>query len=313
MAKKLSVNSLIEMRLSGTPISWVTAYDFPIARAAELAGIDLILVGDSGGMVQLGMSSTTTVTMADMLTMTSSVRRGAASTFVVGDMPLGTYEISDELAISNAIKFIKAGADAVKLEGGARIAQRVRAICSAGIQVFGHIGLTPQSSMSTGGYTIQGKSVEAFESLIRDLAAIESAGVCATLIEGTPALIGQQLRFHSTRPILGIGGGRYLDGQLLVIGDLLGLVPNFRPKFAKCFVPSAIDEYVTQLNQAHINTVDRNPLMNDGLLSISILAIQNFIKDVKELRFPDSETEYPLSREVEMSLRKSTLWMNDRT
>ena len=157
----LKLQKMVEL---GDPITWITAYDLPFAQAAEAAGVDMILVGDSGGMVQLGYETTNPVTMDEMIILSTSVRRGAPNTFIVGDMPQGSYEVSDEEAVKNAIRFVKeAGVDAVKLEGGERVASRVRAIVNAGVSVIGHLGLTPQSTASFGGYRVQGKTKESFD------------------------------------------------------------------------------------------------------------------------------------------------------
>jgi 3-methyl-2-oxobutanoate hydroxymethyltransferase len=307
--KKRNTGVFRQMKLDGTPIVWITAYDAPMATAAEVAGVDLILVGDSGGMVQLGYTSTTPVTMDEMITMTAAARRGAPSTFIVGDMPLGSYEISDASAIENAVRFVKAGADAIKLEGGARIASRVAAIASAGISVFGHIGLTPQSSAGSGGYRVQGKSVDSLNRLVGDLEALEAAGVSATLLEAVPAAIGRQVAKRATSPVLGIGAGRYVDGQLLVIGDLLGIVAGFRPKFAKCFVPLVLEEFQRVAVEAPAVEKSGSMAMQDGLLMLSALAIHRYAADVRSGSFPDSHHEYPLTGAEETELRTSANWL----
>ena len=162
------------MKKSGEQITWVTAYNYPLAAAAERAGVDMILVGDSGGMVELGYSTTNPVTMDEMIQFASAVRRGAPNTFIVGDMPQGSYEVSNEEAVRNAMRFVKeSGCDAIKLEGGLRVAMRIRAISEAGILVIGHLGLTPQSTASFGGYRVQGKTKESFEETLKDAKAIE--------------------------------------------------------------------------------------------------------------------------------------------
>lgn len=307
--KKRNTGVFRQMKLDGIPIVWITAYDAPMATAAEVAGVDLILVGDSGGMVQLGYTSTTPVTMDEMITMTAAARRGAPSTFIVGDMPLGSYEISDESAIENAVRFVKAGADAIKLEGGARIASRVTAIASAGIPVFGHFGLTPQSSAGSGGYRVQGKNVDSLNRLVEDLEALESAGVAAILLEAAPAAIGRQIAMRATVPLLGIGAGRNVDGQLLVIGDLLGMVATFRPKFAKCFVPLVLEEFQRMAVEPPTEGGAGGIAMQDGLLMLSALAIRRYAADVRSGSFPDADNEYPLTVEEEAELRKSSNWI----
>ena len=181
--KKLNLRSLVKMKQDKIPVSWITAYDLPFASAAENAGIDLILVGDSGGMVQLGYETTNPVTMDEMVVLAKSARRGAPNTFMIGDMPQGAYEISAERAVENALRFIKeAGCDAVKCEGGRRVIDKIKAIVDAGILVFGHLGLTPQSTSSFGGYNVQGKTVESFEEIVEDALALQKAGVMALLL-----------------------------------------------------------------------------------------------------------------------------------
>ena len=178
--KKLNLRSLVKMKQDKIPVSWITAYDLPFASAAENAGIDLILVGDSGGMVQLGYETTNPVTMDEMVVLAKSARRGAPNTFMIGDMPQGAYEISAERAVENALRFIKeAGCDAVKCEGGRRVIDKIKAIVDAGILVFGHLGLTPQSTSSFGGYNVQGKTVESFEEIVEDALALQKARVMA--------------------------------------------------------------------------------------------------------------------------------------
>lgn len=166
---KKNILSFKKMKDQGEPITWITAYTYPMAKSAETAGIDMILVGDSGGMVELGYNSTNPVTMDEMIVLTKAARKGAPNTFIVGDMPQGSYEISDEIAVENALRFIKESeCDAVKLEGGERMSSRIKAITEAGILVVGHLGLTPQSSTSFGGYRVQGKTRESFESTVKD-------------------------------------------------------------------------------------------------------------------------------------------------
>ena len=164
---KVNVKTLKKMKNEGIPVTWITAYDLPFASAAENAGIDMILVGDSGGMVQLGYETTNPVTMDEMITLSKSARRGAPNTFIIGDMPQGSYEVCKEKAVENAMRFIKESrCDAVKCEGGRRVADKIKAIVDAGILVFGHLGLTPQSTSSFGGYNVQGKTIESFEETV---------------------------------------------------------------------------------------------------------------------------------------------------
>ena len=208
MAKKLNLKSLQKMKREGTPISWITSYDLPFASAAENAGIDMILVGDSGGMVQLGYETTNPVTMDEMIVLAKSARRGAPNTFIVGDMPQGSYEISKEKAVENAMRFVKeAGCDAIKLEGGRRVIDKVKAIVDAGILVVGHLGLTPQSTSSFGGYNVQGKTLKSFDETMEDALALQDAGVMALLLEAMPFEPAGQIAKQLDIPVLGIGAG----------------------------------------------------------------------------------------------------------
>ena len=173
LSGKKGIKDFNKMKRKGEAVAWVTAYDYPFSYCAEQAGIDMILIGDSGGMVQLGYETTNPVSMNEMLTMAKSVRKGAPNTFIIGDMPQGSYEISTTLAVENALRFIKeAGCDAIKCEGGIRVADKVKAIVDAGILVCGHLGLTPQSTSSFGGYKVQGKSRSSFESILKDALAL---------------------------------------------------------------------------------------------------------------------------------------------
>ena len=220
---KKTLTDMIRMKAQGAPVAWVTAYDVPFALAAERAGVDMILVGDSGGMVQLGYPTTNPVTMDEMIVLAKAARRGAANTFIIGDMPQGSYETGERDAVLNALRFIKeASSDAVKCEGGRRMAQKIRAMVNAGILVMGHLGLTPQSTASFGGYRVQAKTRESFESTLEDALELQEAGVFAILLEAMPeepaAQIAQQLRI----PIYGIGVGGKVDGQLIIMHDLMG-------------------------------------------------------------------------------------------
>ena len=232
---KKSILDLRRMASEHEPITWLTAYDYLTAKYEERAGVDMILVGDSLGMVELGYDTTIPVTMDDMIRHSSAVRRGAPETFIVGDMPYLSYQISDESAIANAGRFIKeAGCDAIKLEGGgAEICKRIRAISSTGTLVFGHIGLTPQFAAEMGGYKAQGKSVEAAEKLLAEALRIQEAGACALLVEGVPEIVGKLITEKLSIPVLGIGAGPYTHGQLLIYADMVGLYDNFTPKFVK--------------------------------------------------------------------------------
>ena len=216
-------------------IVYLTAYDYLTAKYQERAGVDMILVGDSLGMVMLGYTTTFPVTMDDMIRHCAAVRRGAPNTFIVGDMPYMSYQTSDEDAVRNAGRFIaEAGADCIKLEGaGPAICSRIRAINDAGILTMGHIGLTPQFAGQIGGYKAQGRSGEAALKLVRQARLVEEAGACSILVEGVPAIVGQEITSRAGIPILGIGAGSKTHGQLLIYADMLGFYDDFTPKFVK--------------------------------------------------------------------------------
>jgi 3-methyl-2-oxobutanoate hydroxymethyltransferase len=232
--RKKTIYDLYQMKERGEKAAWITAYDAPTAAYAEAAGMDMLLVGDSLGMCVCGLSGTVPVTMEQCLHHTRAVRTGAPNTFVIGDMPFLSYQVSVEEAVLNAGRFLKeAGADAIKLEGGKRVARQIRAIADAGIVVFGHIGLTPQSSGQLGGFKAQGRTVEAARLVIEDALAVQEAGAHALLVEAVSpevtAIIHRRLRI----PVYGIGAGPHTDGQLLIVSDLLGVFEAFTPRFVK--------------------------------------------------------------------------------
>ena len=232
---KLALPELAEMKRRGDRIVMVTAYDATGGRLADAAGVELILVGDTAAMVVLGHeSSTVPVTMDEMLFMTRAVTRGARRPLVVGDMPFGSYQVSDEDAVRNAIRFVKeAGADVVKLEGAGPSLTRVRSIAGAGIGVMGHIGLTPQSATVLGGFKAQGRSAEKALRLYEDARALEAAGCFALVLEAVPAPVAERITRDLSIPTIGIGAGAGCDGQVLVWHDLLGLYDGRTPRFVK--------------------------------------------------------------------------------
>jgi len=269
----------------------------------------MILVGDSGGMVQLGYQTTNPVTMDEMILMAKSAKRGAPDTFLVGDMPQGSYEASNVLAVENALRFVKeAGCDAVKLEGGKRMVPRVKAIYDAGILVMGHIGLTPQSSAAFGGYRIQGKSVESFEANMEDALALQASGACAILVEAIPEEVSAVFARKLSIPILGIGAGKQVDGQLLIVHDVLGLYPSFRPTFAKCYIPLVIEQFSKHLGKSSDLTKLGRDTREDGISYLAELAITRYVEEVKELKYPSTEYRYPLSADILEMLKKSKYW-----
>ncbi len=306
---KIAVMDLAKLKREGKPVAWVTAYDFPLAHAAEDGGIDMILVGDSGGMVQLGHATTNPVTMEEMLVMSQAARRGAPNTFLIGDMPQGSYEVSNEEAVRNALHFVKeAGCDAVKLEGGRRIAPRIRAIADAGVLVMGHVGLTPQSASSFGGYRVQGKSIESFEETLDEARALEEAGAFAILLEAMPSEPAGQIARQLKVPLYGIGGGNQVDGQLIIMHDLLGFYQPFRPWFAKCYVPEVVEGFVRELKDARDIKKMGREARTDGLLRLAALAVERYVQEVKSRAFPGPEYCYPLKAEELTSLRRSRHW-----
>jgi 3-methyl-2-oxobutanoate hydroxymethyltransferase len=238
--KKLTIPD-IKNRKNGTPIAELTAYDYPWAKAMDAAGIDVVLVGDSLGMVVLGHPDTVSVTMDEMIHHTKAVVRGVERALVITDMPFGSYNSSIPAAINNATRILKEGrADAVKVEGGVSMAQTVAAIVNAGIPVQGHIGLTPQTATSLGGFKVQGKSAKAARQLVEDARALEEAGCFSIVLEAIPAPLAEHITREISIPTIGIGAGPGCDGQVLVIHDLVGLYDRFTPKFVKQY--AAINE-----------------------------------------------------------------------
>jgi 3-methyl-2-oxobutanoate hydroxymethyltransferase len=230
---KTSVSRLLEQKRERSPITVVTAYDFPTARLADAAGVDAILVGDSLAMVVLGQPNTLSVTMDEMLHHARAVSRGASRPLLIGDMPFMSYQAERADAVRNAGRFLaEAGMDAVKLEGGRRMAETVRAIVDAGIPVQGHVGLLPQSEKAMGGLRVQGRTAAAARALLDDALALEDAGCFSIVIEGVPARLGAEITSRLSIPTIGIGAGPDTDGQVLVLHDLLGLYER-SPRFVK--------------------------------------------------------------------------------
>jgi 3-methyl-2-oxobutanoate hydroxymethyltransferase len=232
--KKVTTRTLRQKKAKGEPITMLTAYDYATAQAVDLAGIDVILVGDSLGMVVLGYETTLPVTMDDMLHHCKAVARGARTALLIGDMPFMSYQVSVPEAVRNAGRFLQeAGMDAVKLEGGRERRDAVEAIVSSGIPVMGHLGLTPQSVHQLGGFQAQAKTTAAAERLIDDALQLQEAGCFAIVLESIPARLGRWVSAHLDIPTIGIGAGPGCDGQVLVTHDLLGLFDRFTPKFVR--------------------------------------------------------------------------------
>ena len=250
-AGKLPLPELAAMKARGDKIVMVTAYDAPGARFAEDAGIDVVLVGDTAAMVVLGHEGTTVpVTVDEMLFLTRTVARNSRRPLVVGDLPFGSYQVSDDDAVRTAIRFVKeGGADIVKLEGAGPMASRVRRIVESGIAVMGHIGLTPQSATMLGGFKTQGKTAEAARQLLVDARELEAAGCCSIVLEAIPAPVAGRITRELSIPTIGIGAGPCTDGQVLVLQDLWGVAGDHSPRFVRRYIDGetmltdALDRY----------------------------------------------------------------------
>jgi 3-methyl-2-oxobutanoate hydroxymethyltransferase len=278
MAKK-GLFDLHEMKRAGEQIAWLTAYDYPTAQFEEAAGLDMILVGDSLGMCVYGYPGTAPVTMDQCIVHCEAVRRGAPGTFIVGDMPLGSYQPSDEDAVRSAIRFLKeADVDAIKLEGGVRTVDRVKAILDAGVAVCGHIGLTPQSSGQLGGHKAQGRTLESAKLVVEDARALYEAGVQLLLIEAVPPEVAGFIRRELPIPVLGIGAGADVDGQLLIVSDVLGTFAAFTPRFVKKYA---------------------------DLAAVSTAALAEYVEDVRGGAFPEEQHCY---RMLEGEPEKFAAW-----
>ncbi|MGZ4380978.1 MAG: 3-methyl-2-oxobutanoate hydroxymethyltransferase [Gaiellaceae bacterium] len=251
---KLPLTELVEMKRRGEKIVMVTAYDAPSGALADAAGVDLVLVGDSAAMTMLGHDSTVPATMEEMLVLARATTRGAHRPVVIADMPFGSFQVSDEQAVENGIRFVKeAGVEAVKLEGAGAMLSRVRALVDAGIPVMGHIGLTPQSATMLGGFKAQGRSAGKARALLADARALEAAGCFAIVLEAVPAPVAERITAELVIPTIGIGAGGGCDGQVLVWHDLLGLYEGSAPRFVKQYadlaaeIRRALESYVAEV------------------------------------------------------------------
>lgn len=252
MQKRKTVAGIMDMKKAGEKITMLTAYDASMAAMLAAADVDMLLVGDSLGMVVLGYDSTVPVTMDEMIHHASAVRRGAPAAFVVGDMPFGSYQSSKRDAILNGGRFLKeAGCDAIKLEGGKEVCGTVTALIQAGISVVSHIGLTPQTATQLGGYKVQGRDIESARKMVDDAMALEKAGAFALVLECIPDELGRIISEEIAIPTIGIGAGVHCDGQVLVTHDLLGMFDKFIPSFVKsyCKLAPAIKEAVNEYNE----------------------------------------------------------------
>jgi len=271
---RVTVNQIKEMKQKGEKITMLTAYDYSTAKIIDEVGIPLILVGDSLGMVVLGYESTIPVTIEEMLHHTKTVVRGTKQAMVIGDMPFMTYHINTDDALRNAARFIQeGGAQAIKLEGGITVAEKVKRIVECGIPVMGHIGLTPQSIHQLGGFKVQGKTPEAATRLLKDAQALEEAGAFAIVLETIPALLATLITQRTGIPTIGIGAGIGCDGQVQIINDILGSFTDFVPKHAKQYakladiMSSAIAEYYKEVKAGNFPTDKQSFSMDESILA----------------------------------------------
>jgi 3-methyl-2-oxobutanoate hydroxymethyltransferase len=265
----ITLTKLGEKKALGEPIAMVTAYDYPSAQVAEEAGVDVVLVGDSGAMTVLGYPSTVPVTLDELLMLASAVRRGLSTPLLVGDMPFGSYEVSNEQAIANAQRFIKeTGCDAVKLERGGTSIERARAIVAAGIPVMGHVGLTPQTATALGGYRSQGRTAARGLEVMHDAIGLEEAGCFAVVFEAIPAALTELIMPRMHIPVIGIGAGSATDGQVLVFHDLLGIYDGHAARFVKRYA---------------------------NVREAMIEGVKAFAEDVRSRRYPEAEHGYTIA------------------
>ena len=276
--KKVSLPVLFDKMAKGVPLTMITCYDYPMATLVEQAGIDIVLVGDSLGMTMLGYESTLPVTMADMIRHAAAVRRGTPNGWLIGDMPYMSYQASDESAVLNSGRFMaEAACDGIKLEGGIEMCSRVRAIVAAGIPVMGHLGLTPQSVSSLGGFRLQGKSAKQAKKIVDDAQALEEAGAMAILLELVPDQVCALITERAKVPIISLGSGPNAHGQLLIFHDMFGLYPRFTPKMAKKYG-------------------DAGKVIGDGL--------KQYVQEVTTKVFPEPERYFGIKEEEYTELRR---------
>jgi 3-methyl-2-oxobutanoate hydroxymethyltransferase len=267
--KPVTLSKLAEKKALGEPIVMVTAYDYPSAQVAEAAGVDVVLVGDSGAMVVLGYPSTVPVSVDEMLVLTSAARRGLTSPMLVGDLPFGSYERSNEQAIATAQRFVKeAGCDAVKLERGGSSVERAAAIVAAGIPVMGHVGLTPQTATALGGYRSQGRTAERAMEVVEDALALQDAGCFAIVFEAVPSELTAAVMPRIEIPVIGIGAGPATDGQVLVFHDLLGIYDGHAARFVKRY---------------------------GNVREAMVQGVEAYAADVRERRYPEPEHGYTMA------------------
>lgn len=262
---KITIPDLLKKKREGKKLTMLTAYDYPFAQIVDEAGIDMILIGDSLGVVVQGNDNTLSVTMDEMLYHTRIVSRAVEHALVIGDMPFMSFQPSIETAVQNACRFLQAGATAVKLEGGEAVADRIRALARMDIPVMGHVGLTPQSIHRMGGYKVQGREQAAAERILADAKAVEEAGAFAIVLEGVPLELGRKITKTASIPTIGIGAGPHCDGQVLVLHDLLGLFERFHPTFVRTYA---------------------------NLKSQALDAVKRYKEEVETGKFPSEEESY---------------------
>lgn len=254
--KKMAISDFKKFKQEGKKFSYVTAYDYTMASIVNDSEVEIILVGDSLGMIMLGYTGTESVTMEDMIHHIKPVVKGAPDTWIVGDMPFGSYNVSDEQAVMNANRLIKeTNCDCIKLEGGIEMVSRIEAIVKAGINVMGHIGLTPQTASALGGFKVQGGTPESAKKLIEDAIVLENAGCFSIVLEAVPTGVAKAVTEAVSIPILGIGAGVHVDCQVLVTQDMLGMYGDFKPKFVKQYAQLR-SVMVEALNEFHKETLD---------------------------------------------------------
>jgi len=262
---KTTIQDLLRKKAEGRKITILTAYDYPFAQIVDEAGVDAVLVGDSLGVVVQGLENTLPVTMEEMIYHTKMVARAVKNAFVIGDMPFMSYQASVEDAVRNAGRFLKeGGAAAIKIEGGAEIAEKIRAMTRSDIPVMAHVGLTPQSIHRMGGYKVQGKTKSAARKLIEEAKVVEAAGAFSIVLEGIPMALAREITKTLSIPSIGIGAGPYCDGQVLVLHDLLGLFDRFVPKFIKRYANlkkeavAAVETYIKEVEGGNFPSEDQS-------------------------------------------------------
>ncbi len=274
--KRITPHQFVKMKADGQRIVMITSYDYPTALIADSVGVDSILVGDSYGMVVLGYDTTIPVTVEELLPVCRAVRRGAPRPLLIADMPFMSFQVSKEDAVRNAGRFVKEGGmESVKIEGGVEAAPTVQAIVNIGIPVLGHIGVTPQSATLQGGYRVQGKTADSAERLVRDAKALEDAGAFGIVLEMVTEEVAKIITESITVPTIGIGSGRFCDGQVLVLHDILGLYPRFTPRFAKRYA-------------------DLTPTIQD--------ALQRYSEEVRKNTFPAEQNSFKMEEDQRLKL-----------